>query len=68
MIRRFAATGLAVAMAVLAAVPAFAAQYGGDFSAFLSEFSREAQAQKISPQVIQTAFAGLDFPRSLLSP
>ena len=32
---------------------------GGDFDAFLSEFSREAQAQKISPQVIQTAFAGL---------
>ena len=59
MIRRFAATGLALAMASLTAAPALAAQCGGDFNAFLSAFSREAAAQTISPQVIQTAFAGL---------
>jgi lytic murein transglycosylase len=59
MIGRFAATGLALAVAALAAAPALAAPCGGDFNAFLSDFSREAQAQKISPQVIQTAFAGL---------
>jgi lytic murein transglycosylase len=64
MTRRLAATGLAfaslaLAMATLSAAPARAAQCGGDFNAFLAEVSREAQAQKISPQVIQTAFAGL---------
>jgi lytic murein transglycosylase len=59
MIRRFAATGLALAMASLTTAPALAAQCGGDFNAFLSAFSREAAAQEISPQVIQTAFAGL---------
>ena len=64
MTRRLAATGLAfaslaLAFATLSAAPARAAQCGGDFNAFLAEFSREAQAQKISPQVIQTAFAGL---------
>jgi membrane-bound lytic murein transglycosylase B len=64
MIRRFAATRLAatrfaLAMATLAATPSFAAQCGGDFNAFLSEFSREAAAQKISQQTIQGAFAEL---------
>jgi len=59
MIRRFAATGLALAVASLTTAPALAAQCGGDFNAFLSAFSREAAAQEISPQVIQTAFAGL---------
>jgi lytic murein transglycosylase len=39
--------------------PVLSAQCGGDFNEFLTEFSREAQAQQISPQVIQTAFAGL---------
>lgn len=39
--------------------PALAAQCGGDFDAFLSEFAREAAAAQISPQVTQTAFAGL---------
>ena len=36
-----------------------AAQCGGDFHAFLAEFGREAQAQKVSPAVIQSAFEGL---------
>ena len=39
--------------------PARAVECGGDFNAFLSEFSREAAAQKISQQTIQSAFAGL---------
>ena len=60
MTRRLAATGLALAslalaMATLSAAPALAAPCGSDVNAFLSEFSREAQAEKILPQVIQTA-------------
>ena len=56
MITRVAAS---IFCALSLAAPAQAAQCGGDFNAFLSAFSREAAAQKISPQVIQTAFAGL---------
>jgi lytic murein transglycosylase len=59
MIRRFTATGLALVMAALAATPALAAQCGGDFNAFLSAFSREAAAQNISQQTIESAFAEL---------
>src|SRR4051812_26814356 len=36
-----------------------AAQCGGDFNTFLSQIAREAQGQGVSPQVIQSAFAGL---------
>jgi lytic murein transglycosylase len=39
--------------------PAQAAKCGGDFNAFIAEFSREAQAAGISPGVIQQAFAGI---------
>jgi lytic murein transglycosylase len=59
MIRRFTATNLVLTIATLAATPSFAAQCGGDFDTFLSEFSREAGAQKISQQTIQTALAEL---------
>ena len=59
MIRRIVATGLMLAMAAFIAAPALAAQCGGDFDAFLAAFAQEAAAQKISPQVTQTAFAGL---------
>jgi lytic murein transglycosylase len=48
---------LAIAMVLPSA--ALAAQCGGNFDSFLAEFSREAQAQKISAQVIETAFDGL---------
>ncbi|MCC6890377.1 MAG: lytic murein transglycosylase [Hyphomicrobiales bacterium] len=51
-----AAIGLAVAGG---SFPAAAAPCGGDFQAFLAAFAREAQAQRISQQVIQSAFAGL---------
>jgi lytic murein transglycosylase len=59
MMRRSAAASLALAMATLASAPSRAAQCGGDFDAFLSEFSREAAAQKISQATIQSAFAEL---------
>jgi lytic murein transglycosylase len=49
---------LLLAVALLPS-PALAAQCGGEFDAFLKEFSNEAAEQKISPQVIQNAFAGL---------
>ena len=57
---RTRATGpLALLLVSLLSTPAFAAQCGGDFNAFLSAFSREAAANKISPNVMQAAFAGL---------
>lgn len=43
----------------LPALPASAAQCGGDFSAFLSGISREAQARGVSRAVIDQSFAGL---------
>ena len=46
----------ALAVAMVPPSAASAAQCGGNFNAFLAEFAREAQAQNISPQVIQTAF------------
>jgi lytic murein transglycosylase len=59
MMRGFTAAGVALATAALIAAPALAAQCGGDFDAFLSEFSRDAAAQKISQATIQDAFARL---------
>jgi lytic murein transglycosylase len=51
---------LAVALLTFSfTAPALAARCGGDFNVFLSEMAREAQAQGVSPQVIQQAFAGL---------
>jgi lytic murein transglycosylase len=49
---------LVIALVLLPA-PAFAAQCGGNFNTFIAAFSREAAAQKISPRVIQAAFAEL---------
>ncbi len=59
MFQRTATTALAFAIAMLGATPALAVQCGGSFDAFLSAFGREAAAQKISPQVVQAAFAEL---------
>jgi len=47
--------------------PARAAKCGGDFSAFLSETGREAQAAGISRAVIDQAFAGLTPDPAVLS-
>ena len=51
----------AVLIAALLLLPqaARAAQCGGDFNVFLSQIAREAQAQGVSPGVIQSAFAGV---------
>jgi lytic murein transglycosylase len=45
--------------ACLSAVPAQAAQCGGNFQTFLAAIGREAQAAGVSRQVIDQAFAGL---------
>src|SRR5262245_27387309 len=49
---------LAAALAATAS-PAAAAPCGGDFDTFISSFSREAAAQRISQHTISEAFAGL---------
>ncbi len=49
----------ASALVMLAALPAQAAQCGGDFATFLAAMGREAQAQGISRGVIDQAFGGL---------
>jgi membrane-bound lytic murein transglycosylase B len=59
MFRRLVTPGLAFAIAALNTTGVLAASCGGNFDGFLASFSREATAQKISPQVIQAAFAGL---------
>jgi lytic murein transglycosylase len=41
------------------AAPAQAAPCGGSFTGFLGQMARDAQAQGVSPQVINQAFAGL---------
>jgi len=43
----------------LVAAPALGATCGGDFNTFLAAMSRDAQAQGVSPAVINQAFAGL---------
>ncbi len=45
--------------AILAAPAAAAAQCGGDFNGFLRQMARDAQAQGVSPRVINAAFDGL---------
>jgi lytic murein transglycosylase len=54
-----ARTLAALALALLFAAPAHAAQCGGDFGTFLAAMGREAQAASVSRQVIDQAFAGL---------
>ena len=44
---------------LLLAAPAFAAQCGGSFNAFLAGMARDAEAQGISPRVVNAAFSGL---------
>lgn len=59
MIRRSMTVGVALAIIGLDVTAALAAPCGGSFDGFLAAFSREAAAQKISANVIQTAFDGL---------
>jgi lytic murein transglycosylase len=48
-------------------LPASAAQCGGNFSTFLAQMAREAQAAGVSPQVVATAFAGVTPDQSVLA-
>lgn len=57
----------AIIVLLLAAGPAWAAQCGGDFHQFLAGMARDAQAAGVSPQVINTAFAGLTPDQSVLA-
>jgi lytic murein transglycosylase len=52
--------------ALLLAVPARAAQCGGDFNSFIAAMSREARAAGISHDVIQSAFAGVTQDHAVL--
>jgi lytic murein transglycosylase len=49
----------ALLLTLLSALPAAAAQCGGDFNAFLRAISNEAQQKGVSAGVINQAFAGL---------
>lgn len=49
----------AILLTLTFAASAHAAQCGGDFNAFLAAVGREAQAAKVSREVIDQAFAGL---------
>jgi lytic murein transglycosylase len=49
----------ALALSLLLAVPASAAQCGGNFGTFLGEIAREAQGAGVSQPVISQAFAGV---------
>jgi len=63
---RFIAAGFTLLLAALA-VPAFAAQCGGNYASFLAQMERDAQAAGVSTQVISTAFAGLEPDQSVLA-
>jgi lytic murein transglycosylase len=51
----------------LFAVPASAAPCGGDFNGFLAAIARDAQAQGVSRNVIETAFAGVTIDPAVLA-
>jgi len=57
----------AVLFTLFIAAPASAAQCGGNFSSFLSQMARDAQAQGVSSQVIAQAFAGVGIDQAVLS-
>jgi len=52
---------------VLLAVPAHAAQCGGDFNTFLSAMGRDATAAGVSRNVIDQAFAGVTIDQAVLT-
>lgn len=54
-------------LAASAVVPAQAAKCGGDFNAFVAEFSREAQGAGISPGVIQQALGGVTHDANVMA-
>ena len=64
---RLAFAFLLASILALPYTPARAAQCGGDFTQFLSQIAREAQAQGVSPQVIQAAFTGVTQDQNVLA-
>jgi lytic murein transglycosylase len=58
---------IALVMFMFIAAPAWAAQCGGDFHQFLSQMAREAEAAGVSPNVVNTAFAGLSPDASVIA-
>ena len=63
MIKRIAVTLLFAALAT----PGFAAQCGGNFNTFIAGISRDAQAQGVSPAVIQQALVGVTLDPAVLA-
>ena len=57
----------AIVFTLLLALPAHAAQCGGDFNAFLAAIARDAQAAGISRRVIDQAFAGVSIDPAVLA-
>jgi lytic murein transglycosylase len=57
----------AVLLTLFSALPAAAAQCGGDFNRFMAAMARDAQTQGVSPQVIGQAFAGVAIDQAVLS-
>jgi lytic murein transglycosylase len=53
--------------ACLVALPAEAAKCGGDFQRFIAEFSRDARAAGVSPQVIAAAFDGIEHDAKVMA-
>ncbi len=53
--------------ALLVAMPAYAAQCGGDFRTFVANISREASAQGISQNVIDAALGGVTQDQAVLN-
>ena len=62
----FIAAGSAILVAALA-LPASAAQCGGNFESFLGQMQRDALAAGVSQQTISAAFAGLAADQSVLA-
>jgi lytic murein transglycosylase len=65
--RALAIAGVSLFIAGAGALPARAAQCGGDFNAFVANMGREAQAQGVSRAVIDEAFAGIAIDQSVLA-
>jgi lytic murein transglycosylase len=57
----------ALLLSLLLSAPAFAAQCGGDFNAFIAAMSREAAAAGVSRAVIDQAFAGVTQDQAVLA-
>ncbi|MGA2567850.1 MAG: lytic murein transglycosylase [Pseudolabrys sp.] len=56
-----------ISLTLLLALPARAATCGGDFHAFLTAMTRDAQAAGVSRSVIDQAFAGITIDQNVLS-